>query len=135
MLRSPEGRYKFGRSTLKEGILLKWKRFHDDKAGIIGFEEKMHNANQAAEDELGYTKRSTSKVGMIPAGTLGALLVKNKTGVSFAIGTGFDDAMRKVIWESRDQHIGRLVTFTYQELSRYGVPRFPVFKGFRPEVE
>ena len=32
MLRSPEGRYKQGRSTLKEGILLKVKQFVDEEA-------------------------------------------------------------------------------------------------------
>jgi len=45
MLRSPSGRYKFGRSTLKENLLLKLKRFEDAEAQIIGFEELSHNAN------------------------------------------------------------------------------------------
>ncbi len=134
MLRSLDGKYKFGRSTVREGILLKWKRFHDAEAVIVGFEERMHNANKAREDELGYTKRSTSKAGMVPTGTLGALLVRNGA-VEFAIGTGFDDVQRQTIWNAREQHLGKSVTFTYQELSRYGIPRFPVFKGFRPEME
>ena len=35
MLRSPLGKYKMGRSTLKEGILLKLKRFEDAEATVV----------------------------------------------------------------------------------------------------
>ncbi len=45
MLRSPDGPYKCGRSTVREGYLLKLKRFSDAEATIVGFEELMHNAN------------------------------------------------------------------------------------------
>src|SRR5690606_28483163 len=38
MLRDPDGPYKFGRSTLREGTLLKLKRFEDAEAVVIGFE-------------------------------------------------------------------------------------------------
>ena len=134
MLRSPDGRYKFGRSTVKEGILLKLKRFNDAEATVIGLTEKMHNSNEAGTDELGYTKRSSEKAGMMPTGMLGALLVVSNTGKEFAIGTGFDDAMRREIWSNHEQYMGRLVTYSFQELSYKGVPRFPVFKGFRLEL-
>ena len=41
MLRDPNGVYKFGRSTVKENILLKVKDFMDDEAEIISFREKI----------------------------------------------------------------------------------------------
>jgi len=130
MLRSANGIYKFGRSTLKEGILLKYKRFKDDEAIIIGFEEKYHNSNEVLKDNLGYTKRSTYKINKIPMNTLGALKVQwnNK---KFNIGTGFTDILRKDIWEHRNDYLGALTTFTYQELLPTGIPRFPVFKTIR----
>ena len=75
MLRDPQGRYKQGRSTADEGILLKLKRFVDDEATIIGFEEMLCNLNEATVDERGYTKRSLRQDGQVPADTLGALTV------------------------------------------------------------
>lgn len=134
MIRSPEGRYKYGRSGVKEGILLKLKRFNDSEARVVGFEERMHNANEAKKDALGHTERSSAKAGLIGTNTLGSLVVYDPTlDVQFSIGTGFDDEYRDLIWAHQKKYMGKLVTYTYQELSKYGVPRFPVFKGFRSE--
>ena len=47
MLRDPQGLYKHGRSTFKEHGLMKLKRFEDAEATIVGFEEQMHNTNEA----------------------------------------------------------------------------------------
>jgi len=134
MIRSPEGLYKHGRSTLKEGYLLKYKEFKDSEAKIIGFNPKMHNGNVAEKDELGHTKRSHKKAGLIALDTLGALEVYD-VGIlkNFSVGSGFDDAMRKEIWDNQDKYFGGIITYTFQELSSKGVPRFPVFKGFRKD--
>lgn len=135
MIRSPQGKYKQGRSTLKEGILLKLKIFTDEEAVVVGFEEKMHNTNEAGVDELGYTERSTSKEGMVPAGTLGSLVVESDKWGRFNIGTGFDDKMRKEIWENRSKWLGKLVKFKYFEVGVLQKPRFPVFLGRRYEED
>lgn len=132
MLRKPNGKYKQGRSTFKEGYLLKLKRFLDDEAVVIGFEEKMTNTNTKETDERGYSKRSSKKEGLVPANTLGSLQV-DWNGVIFNIGSGFNDEQRQEIWDNREKYLGKLVTFRYQELSPYGVPRFPTFKWVREE--
>jgi DNA ligase-1 len=133
MLRSPEGLYKFGRSTTNEGYLLKLKRFSDSEAVVIGFEEKMHNSNEATTDERGYTKRSSHQENLVPMNTLGALLVRDvKTSIEFSIGSGFDDLTRKKVWDLKSAYLGQLVTYKHFELG--GVkekPRFPTFKAFR----
>lgn len=36
MLRRPDGMYKYGRSTLREGYLIKLKRYHQAEAVIVG---------------------------------------------------------------------------------------------------
>jgi DNA ligase-1 len=65
MLRSPSGRYKFGRSTLKENLLLKLKRFEDAEAQIIGFEGLSHNANEtSSEHQNGALTRPTRSQGI-----------------------------------------------------------------------
>ncbi len=132
MLRSLSSPYKYGRSTAREGYLLKVKRWQDSEAVVIGFEEKMHNANEATVDERGYTKRSSHQENLVPMGVLGALLVRNTNGVEFSIGTGFDDVNRKMIWDLRSSYLGANVT--YKHFAVTGVkdkPRFPVFKCFR----
>ena len=57
VVRAPHGRYKCGRSTLKEGLMIKIKREDDFEALIIGTEELMHNMNDAHSRQL--RKRET----------------------------------------------------------------------------
>lgn len=133
MIRSPEGEYKYGRSTLRQGYLLKVKRFTDGEAIVTGFEELMHNANEAKVDNLGYTERSTCKANLEPMGTLGSLLVTDiETGIEFKIGTGFDAAKRQEIWDNKGKYIQQIAK--YKHFANAGVkekPRFPVWLGFR----
>lgn len=134
MFRSIESPYKNGRSTEREGYLLKIKRFSDSEAIVTGYDERLHNANEATIDELGHTKRSSHKANMIPDNTLGAFHVKDiHTGQEFKVSTGMDDALRKSIWDNRDSYIGKLVKYKYQPAGQKDLPRFPVFLGFRDE--
>jgi len=140
MWRSLDGPYKQGRSTWREQYLLKIKRFFDTEGTIVGFEEKMHNANVAKSSKLGYTERSSHKANMVPMGTLGALNIRTQnlpnTGMlptEFNIGTGFDDGQRAEIWRNRKKYLGRTIKFKYQKLSPDGNPIFPVFLGFRED--
>lgn len=134
IIRSFESPYKQGRSTAKEGYLLKLKKFDDSEAIVTGFVERLHNTNTKEKDERGYSKRSSKKEGMVPSDTLGSLVL-NWNGVTLECGSGFDDALRKEIWENRDEYVGRIVTFKYQGISAKGVPRFPIYKGWRVEYE
>jgi DNA ligase-1 len=136
MVRQPDSKYKCGRSTLKEQILLKLKRFSDAEARVVGFEEKMHNDNKQEKDEFGLSKRSSRKDGLQPANTLGSLIVEDlNSGVKFGIGSGFDDALKKEIWTNRDKYINKLVKYKYQSVGQKDAPRFPVFLGFRSEFD
>lgn len=130
MVRSPDSPYKFGRSTAKQGYLLKVKRFIDGEAVVVGVIEKMHNANELQVDELGYAKRSSCKDGLVPAGVLGALeCIDIVSGKYFCIGTGFNDEDRLSLWES--QPIGSIVKYKHFPNGVKNAPRFPVFLGFR----
>lgn len=133
MTRDPNGRYKFGRSTTNEGILLKLKRFFDAEATVISAHELMHNANEEVTNELGYTERSSHKAGMQGMDTLGKLSVK-WGDVEFDVGTGFTAQQRAEYWEIKDELVGKKLTFKYQSVSPAGKPRFPVFLGFRTDV-
>jgi DNA ligase-1 len=151
MLRNPHGPYKSGRSTLPQGWLVKYKEWLDAEGSIIGFEERMHNANDDVKDNFGYAKRSSAKQGMEPMGTLGALLLDTEWG-ELSVGSGLDDALRQNIWNRnmvehiREDDMGdswvirgsqpdlnRVVTFKYQPFGMKDKPRFPIFKHFREE--
>lgn len=135
MIRDPKGKYKHGRSTTKEGGLLKIKRFEDDEAVVIGCEELMTNLNEQELDNLGHKVRSSKKEGMVPAGKLGALIVKHKTFGEFKIGSGFTEDARTKLWRERDELKGRLAKFKYQPSGVKDKPRFPVFLGFRNKID
>lgn len=158
MIRSVDGRYKNGRSTVREGILLKLKRFEDEEAVVIGAMEQMTNTNEQERDHLGHAKRSTAKAGKIPNGVLGALICRFSDGTVFEVGSGFIAQQRKELWEMVcafrdnvqsepvDGYPGsvslpldyfRLATIKHQPppggRSEGEAPRFPVFKGFRSD--
>ena len=130
MLRRPDAPYKFGRSTAREGYLLKIKRFHDAEFEIVGFEEEMFNANEATTSELGRTKRSSHKANKIPKGRLGALVLKYGD-TTFNCGTGFNDAERERIWAERESYLGKLAKIKYFAHGIKDVPKLPSFLGIR----
>jgi len=136
MLRKLDGKYKCGRSTLKEELLLKVKRFEDSEAVVLDVLELMHNSNEKETDELGMSKRSKAQAGMIPAEMLGKFKVRDvKSGVEFEIGTGLGltQELRKEIWINKDKYLGKLVKYKFQPAGVKDLPRFPVWLGFRHE--
>ena len=135
MLRDPMGTYKFGRSTVNDNILLKVKRFEDDEAELIAIEEKMSNQNTAEKDAFGRTKRSASIVGMVGADTAGTLIVRNKDGLEFGVGSGLNDEMREELWNNQEKYIGKLVKYKYFPQGIKELPRHPVFLGFRDKED
>ena len=90
--------------------LLKVKSFQDDEAELLG------------------TVGGSGKYD----GILGALQCRTKAGKEFEIGSGFTDDQRRLYWRTRNE-LPKQVSFKYQELTDDGIPRFPIFKGFRSE--
>ena len=142
MIRSLKGPYKCGRSTLREGFLLKLKRFKHFEARITGFIEGKTNTNKAKKDALGHTKRSMAKAGMKPAGTLGKFIAESleaviniKVGgeVKVGSGTGLTKVLRKEIWDNREDYVGKIIRCKYQSSGAKDKPRFITFDGFRDE--
>lgn len=132
ILRGMNSPYKFGRSTVNEGILTKVKRFADAEAEIIGFEEELKNENEATTNELGRTKRSSHAAGKVGKGTLGAFLVRDATtGVEFSVGTGLTADERALCWKERHALVGELIKYKSFEVGVKSKPRHPVFLGFR----
>lgn len=118
ILRTPKSPYKHGRSTLKEGFLLKLKRFQDGEAVVIGVTELMHSE--------------------IPGRTMGALTVRDvsSTGQTFELGTGFNADDRASLWSDRaNLQSWPLVKYKHFPSGGKDLPRHPVFLGFRSSLD
>lgn len=145
MLRSWGGPYKYGRSTAREGYLLKLKEFEDAEGMIVGVEELKHNKNAKQANNLGGTKRSGHKAGMVKGGVMGALTVhpldkkgrRDKDAMPFNLGTGFTAKDRERLWKMHadGKLLGLIVAYRFQRHGMKDRPRIPSFKGFRSRVD
>lgn len=136
IIRSPDGPYKQNRSTLKEGYMMKVKRFIDSEAEIMGAYELMHNNNEATIDARGYTKRSTHAANKEAAGILGGFNVRDiYDGREFEVGTGFTMEQRKNLWEAWQKNPAyitcKLVKYKHFPVGVVDKPRHAIFLGFR----
>lgn len=132
ILRKIDGIYKYGRSTVNEGLLLKVKRFSDSEAVIIGFEEQMENTNEKKTNELGRSKRSSHKAGKVGKDTLGAFVMKDiRSGIEFNCGTGMDDSFRDHVWKNRPKFLNKIGKYKSFMIGVKDAPRHPVWLGLR----
>lgn len=131
ILRSPDSGYKYGRSTLKQGWLLKVKFFEDAEFEVLDMEEMYQNNNDRVVNELGRSSRSTHKENLEPLGTMGSLILKYDDDLTFKCGTGFTLEQRQHIWDNRDDFIGQKAKVRYMTAGMKDLPRCPSFQGFR----
>jgi DNA ligase-1 len=154
MRRDPNGAYKQGRSTLREGGLIAVKRFVDAEAVILDTYEQEENTNEKTTNELGKSKRSSHKAGKVGKDTLGGFTVlileeylsqagmwslksitdnavTKKLAFNIGTGVGLTDAVRTELWTRRKTLPGKIVKFRYQKIGTMEKPRLPVFLGFR----
>ena len=130
--RQPDSPYKHGRSTIKEGYLLKLKRFYDDEGELIEVVQAYHNTNEPTKDELGRTKRRNTKDAKEPTGLAGKVILRwQGQNVDVGFGKGFTNKDKKEFWDNREALAGKIYKFKYQELSKKGVPRFGKLIGER----
>jgi DNA ligase-1 len=134
MLRDVSGTYKFGRSTLRQGHMIKVKRTVDDDAKIIGFKPRYRNDNPLETDEMGYAKRSSHKANLTPLEMLGAFICKSPNFEKpFNLGSGFDHAHAEQWWQNRDKLLGKWLTYKFIPHGTYEKPRHPIFLNFRED--
>jgi len=146
IIRNPESPYKFGRSTVKEQGMLKYKPFVTYDAKIIDVTERFENTNESFKNELGQsTKRNTidNKKG---TGIASAFVVRlmqieetnydlpykpkfNELKVTL---TGNED-FRREIWDNKENYVGKMIEFKGMDVGSKNVPRHPTFLRFRED--
>lgn len=143
MARNPESPYKHGRGAWGnpkkpkdiDQCLMKLKRFEDYEAQIAGFVEQLTNTNAAQLDELGHTKRSTAKEGMVPANTLGKFLIE-RNGKPAEIPCGvIKHDIRKEIWDNQKNYLGKWIKVRHFPFGAKDNLRLPRCVGFRDPID
>lgn len=134
--RGPNSHYKYGKSTPSSNTLLKLKRFVDDEAEIIGYEEEMKNNNEAYTNEVGETKRSSHQENKVGKGRMGKLICRRPSdGAVFGL-AGFTDKEKDELWAMRDElagnHLARYKHFNYGAID---APRLASFLGLRSKID
>lgn len=138
--RKPSGRYKEGRSTLNEQLMVKIKRYDTSEALVLSAYEQTTNENVAFKDETGATKHSSHQENKTPNGHLGGFCVRDlETGVEFNIGT-FQDMTREqryFLWQEYGSETWRnqIVTFRHMPFGAKDRPRHPILIGVRNEID
>lgn len=129
ILRRLDGPYKQGRSTVREGYLLRLKRFVQEQFVIEELYEAMENTNEATINELGYTERSSHQEGKVPKGMLGGFRgTCCKTGKAITVGAGeMDHDERRRAWENPDLYIKKKGIYKHFPKGVKDKPRFPTW--------
>lgn len=138
MIRDPMGRYKYGRSTAREGWLLKVKQFEDSEFVIDDVEELFHNANEKTLTRNGKAVRNSKKEGKVGMDKLGALIGRDiHHGGPVRVGSGFNDSERHDLWVRHKQGllVGLVGKYQFFPTGSKDKPRFPTWKGFRDPVD
>jgi DNA ligase-1 len=139
--RSIYGDYKYGRSTLRQGWLVKMKRMEDSECRILSCYPRAHNANEAVVQADGVKRRSSHKAGKTALDTLGKMLAEDvHTGVQFELGTGKMTAEEaKAMWELWKEHPGKVMALVAKyQFFPVGVkekPRHPVWHDWRAQFD
>ena len=133
IIRDPQGSYKEGRSTVKEGGLLRIKRWEDSEMIVDRVEEGRHNANVATTNALGHTERSTHQENMIPNGQVGRLIGRDlKTGQEVTTSPGkLTKAERIFYFEQQQEILGRIAKYKFFPTGGKDKPRMPTWQGWR----
>ncbi len=150
IIRDPMGAYKQGRSTVREGGLLRIKRFMQEDALVVGIEEGRSNGNEAKTNELGRTERSTHQGNMTPNGMVGALFcvvqkdvmcpVTGKEllyrGQEITVSAGsmpHNDRVR--FFEDPSLIVNKTISFKFFPKGIKDKPRFPTYQSVRMESD
>jgi DNA ligase-1 len=134
ILRRPDGQYITKRATFKSQEVLRIKPMETDEGTIVGFECEYANTNQAEQDNLGHTKRSSAKAGKVAKDTLGKLILNTRRWGEVKV-SGFTDDFADEVWRNQAKYLGDLVTYSFQLVGSLDKPRLLKFKGIRARAD
>lgn len=144
IVRDPEGGHKQGRSTVREGGLLRIKRFVEFEYTVHTIIEGEENLNEAQINELGQTFRSSHRENKVANGMVGAMLgnvtkdvvidgaVLFAAGQEVRVGAGcLSHDQRREYFLRQDEFKSMVHKAKFFPKGIKDKPRFPTWQGFR----
>lgn len=149
IVRDPFGVHKQGRSTVREGGLLRIKRFVDFEFRVTEVIEGEENQNEAQINELGQTFRTSHQENKVANGMVGAMLglvygnVRDSAGSvvmhdlqKVRVGAGrMTHEQRKHYFEHPDELKALICKGKFFPIGIKDKPRFPTWQSFRQEED
>lgn len=147
IIRNPEAVHKEGRSTVREGGLLRIKRFIEEEAVVLRLIEGETNNNEKQTNELGRSFRSSHQENKTPNGMLATMecaVLKDipdpytKGKILFAkdqiitVNAGcMTHEERIMYWEHPEMIVNHIIKFKFFPKGIKDKPRFPNFQAIR----
>ena len=134
ILRDPNGKYKFGRGTIKEGLIYKVKPFVTFDAKITGVEQATE-VNEDAEkktNELGRSVTSKKKDDRHLIEKASAFWVDYE-GKPLKVVLAMTDPEKMGVWLNRASLIGKTIEYKGMLVGSKDVPRHPVMIRYRED--
>lgn len=148
IIRDPLGKHKQGRSTVREGGLLRIKRFIESEAEVLEILEGETNQNEAQVNELGHQFRSSHQDNMVPNGLVGAMrcrafvdvLDRDRVVISkgqvFTVSAGnMPHDLRGYYFRNPQMLLGKAIKFKFFPKGIKDKPRFPTFVTIRDPAD
>lgn len=136
ILRNPNGKYKFGRGTVKEGIIYKVKPFIDFDGQIIDVVQATRVDENAEKtiNELGRSVTSKKKDDRILIEKASAFTVLYE-GKELKVTLAMTDEEKAEVWANKEFYIGRWISYKGMLIGAKDVPRHSVMLRFREDKE
>lgn len=146
ILRDINGRYKFGRGTLKEGLIYKVKPWVTLDAQILGVTQGTEVDPKAEKkiNELGMSVTSKKKGDriLIERASGFTVLYEGEYLTVTLAGDKSKDSTNKMtneekeeIWANKESYIGKWIEYNGMLVGAMKVPRHPVFVRWRPDKD
>lgn len=136
ILRDPNGKYKFGRGTLKEGLIFKCKPYTTFDAKIIDVVQATVVTENAEKkiNELGRSVTSKKKNDRILIEKASALVVKYEEH-ELKVTLAMTDEEKEEVWKNRESYIGKMIEYKGMLIGSKDVPRHSVMIRFRKDKD
>lgn len=136
ILKDPNGRYKCGRGTIKEGLIYKVKPFKTFDAEITGVVQatKVNPNAEKKTNELGRSVTSKKKDDRILIEKASAFNVQYE-GLELKVVLAMTDEEKEEIWKNKESYIGKMIEYKGMLIGAKDVPRHPVMIRFREDKD
>jgi DNA ligase-1 len=136
ILRDVNGRYKFGRGTVKEGLIYKLKPFETFDAKILDVLQGTVVDPKAEKtiNELGYSRTSKLKEDRLPSGRASDFVVDYE-GKTLKVSIAMTQEEKEEVWNNKKKYIGRWIEYKGMLVGAKELPRHPIFLRFRDDKE